>query len=275
MILSPLTPIFFKKRKGRDGTDSAYIQIFAPSDQIMVQMIGLKTEEKPDMKVYNAIDDSLVYGIVFNEWEINSTTILYYHIITGLSEGCYYVTINEQKSEFFRITNNTYELQQTTLLQYSMKDNRERLDAVFFINGIQYFFDFRVPGGFRDNGWSFAVSNEQYGNDKGEIVELYSCPQTRHILIVGNAIDCPIWFAEILNNLLCCTYVYVDGERYARSESSVPELSQIEGYNSFVITQLLQKASTYDIDKHQLLLRRVDDSYRATEGETLLYINYD
>ena len=41
---------------------------------------------------------------------------------------------------FFKVTDDECELSETSLIQYSMKDNKQRLDAVWWIDGMQYFF---------------------------------------------------------------------------------------------------------------------------------------
>ena len=53
MILSPFTPIFFEPRKGRNGVPSNYIQTFAPSDEILLQFIGVTGETPPTTKVFD------------------------------------------------------------------------------------------------------------------------------------------------------------------------------------------------------------------------------
>lgn len=77
--------------------------------------------------------------------------------------------------------------------------------------GMQYFFDFRVPGGFKDGGWTFGVDNEQFITSDEDIVELYSHEYTTMLFTLGNAMGCPVWFAELLNRVLCCNYVYSMG----------------------------------------------------------------
>ena len=149
-----------------------------------------------------------------------------------------------------------------------MKNNRQRKDAVFFIDGMQRFFDFRVPGGFKDSNWAFSVEGEQFVTDDADIVQLYGLESTQKKFTLGNSDGCPIWFAELLNRLLCCTYVYFDGERYARKDTAVPEMTVLlDGVNSFVFTQNLQKVVNIDPNltlEHQAIMRRVDDTFRLT-----------
>ena len=91
-------------------------------------------------------------------------------------------------------------------------------------------------------------------------------------LTLGNSDGCPVWFADLLNRLLCCNYVYVDGERFTRNESDVPEMNaEVEGLRSYIFTQGLRKVINLDpnIENTNLLvLRRVvhnsNDLYRVS-----------
>lgn len=203
----------------------------------------------------------------WSSWMMNSGDTVYFHVITGLECGYYEVLIGNESSEVFKVTDNESELSETTLIQYSMKDNRQRTDCIWWIDGMQYFLDFRAPGGFMDTNWSFGVTNEQFTTPDGDIVELYSHESTQKSFTLGNSIGCPVWFAELLNRILCCSYVYFDGVRYARKDSSVPELNQeIEGVKSYIFTQMLQNVQMFDPileSRNQLHLRRVgNDTYR-------------
>lgn len=265
MILSPFTPLFFSHHK-RDGIDSAYIQTFATTDEILIELIGpaawsgigqvmIEPEHRP------------LCQILWNTWKINDKTQLRFATVS-LAPGYYSISISGYgTSNIFRVTDDPLILEKTTLIQYSMNNNRHRKDAVFFIDGMQRFFDFRVPGGFKDSNWTFAVEGEQFVTDEADIVQLYGLDSTQKKFTLGNSEGCPVWFAELLNRLLCCTYVYFDGERYARKDTSVPEPTVLlEGINSFVFTQNLQKVANIDPTltmQHQAILRRViDENYR-------------
>lgn len=262
MILSPFTPLFFSNHK-RDGIDSRYIQTFAPTDQILIELLCATNEEEGDWELYSEPNHILLTVIETSVWAINESTEVRFAVLSP-SAGYYSIKINGMTSNVFRITNDPVILNNTTLIQYSMKDNRQRKDAVFFIDGMQRFFDFRVPGGFKDSNWSFAVEGEQFITDESDIVQLYGLDSTQKKFTLGNSDGCPVWFAELLNRLLCCTYVYFDGERYARKDTSVPETTVLlEGVNSFVFTQNLQKVVNIDPTltlQHQALMRRVDNT---------------
>lgn len=268
MIVSPFTPIFFIDRKA-DGIDSPYIQTFSTTDRILLQFIGAGNMDvvaqiltEPDGKLHSYIN--------FNQWQVNSNTRLLFASIS-LSPGIYSINVHSGglRSQPFRVTDNELELENTTLIQYSMHNNRQRDDALFFIDNMQYFFDFRVPGGFKDSNWTFGVESEQFVSDKSDIIQLFALDSIQQKFTLGTSQGCPVWFAALLNRLLCCTYVYFDGVRYARKESSVPEMNvQLEGVNSFVFTQNLQKVTNLDPvieERNRLIMRRVDNSkYRST-----------
>lgn len=275
MILSPFTPIFFQPRKGSNGVPSRYIQTFAPTDHIELQLIGVTGETAPVTKVYNAYTDTEIYTIEWLTWQMNETDLLYFATITGLSNGHYYIVMEGVgTSEPFKVTDYEQELNQTTLIQYAMKDNKQRDDVVFLIDHMPLFFDFRVPGGFKDGGWTFGVENEQFVTDTANIVELYGQESTAKTFTMGEGDGVPIWFGELLNRLLTCHYVYFDGVRYARKESNVPEVNASDDLlNSFVITQIVQKVTLLNPAVEQsnhVAIRRtgetdVENDYRTSE----------
>lgn len=260
MILSPFTPLFFPSAKA-DGIESPYIQTFAATDQILIELIGEKNWNGTAHVI--GINGSTTFQINFNTWDITETTRLRFAALS-LSPGFYYVSINGiGHSAVFRVTDDENELENTTLIQYSNKDNRSRHDVIPWIDGMQYFFDFRVPGGFKDSNWTFGVEGEQFVTEDSDIIQLYGMESTQMKFTLGTSEGCPIWFAELLNRLLTCDYVYFDGVRYARKDTSVPETTVLlEGVNSFVFTQNLQRVVNIDPTltlRHQAIMRRIDD----------------
>lgn len=265
MIISPFTPLFFPDVKV-DGIDSRYIQTFATTDEILVEVIGLASEGTPTVSIICEPSQDVLCSIQFSQWNINSNDRLFFATL-NLSPGLYSVQIGDKRSTIFRITDNASVLEKTTLIQYSMANNRQRKDAIFFIDGMQRFFDFRVPGGFKDSNWSFGVESEQFTTAEADIVQLYGLESTQKKFTLGLSDGCPIWFGELLNRLLTCTYVYFDGQRYARKDAAVPEItSLLDGLNSFVFSIQVQKVANIDPTltmQHQAILRRViDENYR-------------
>lgn len=271
-IVSPFTPLFFKPSVDSSGIDSRYIQVFAPSDEIMLQVITRSESRTITGKIVDVIT-GVETDITWSIWSLNSTDNLYYKVITGLSDGYYQIDINGNVSNVFHITSDENELADTMLIQYSMKDNKERQDVVFWISEIQYFFDFRVHGGFKDDDWSFGVDNEQFTDANYNMCEVYSRERTNKIFTMGNSCGCPVWFAELLNRILSCSYVYFNGDRYMRLDSNTPEKSVLtEGYKSYVFKQALTSTDFVDYSETDNLLkiRRVEnDTFRSVSNKLL------
>lgn len=266
MIVSPFTPLFFINHK-TDGLECDYIQTFATTDQILIEIIG-PSNWLGVAQVFIEPEHTPLFQINWNSWQVNSQTQLLFTTL-NLSSGIYSVVISKiGQSTVFRVTDDPMVLNKTTLIQYSMHNNRQRDDALFFIDGMQYFFDFRVPGGFKDSNWTFGVESEQFITDKADIMQLYALDSIQQKFTLGTSQGCPVWFAALLNRILCCTYVYFDGIRYARKDASVPELNQqLDGVNSFVFTQNLQKVINLDPvieQNNHAAMRRVNETnYRA------------
>ena len=279
MKLSPFTPLNFAGSNASDGLHSRYTQVFAPTDQIMIQVVADAEETAPTATLYDACTDEALGTIEWNEWEINDDTIVFFHVYCGLSDGFYYLTIADKTSEVFRVTSDEGILSRTTLLQYANKDNKQRDDVVFVIDGVRYFFDFRVPGGFKDSGWEFGVENEQFTTQYQDVVELYASDYITKTFTMGNSIGVPVWFGALLNRLLTCQFVYINAERYVREGGGVPNIETlIEGLDSFVFTQQLRKTVRIDADyedENQVAIRRVDDTLNridSTENSNVIIL---
>lgn len=75
-----------------------YMQIFAPSDEVMIQVIT-RSESRPITgKVINIVTGHETV-IDWQIWSMNHTDKIYYHVLTALAEGCYRIDINGMVSE--------------------------------------------------------------------------------------------------------------------------------------------------------------------------------
>lgn len=271
--VSPFTPLFLKPTADKFGVESKYMQIFAPTDQLFVEVIAVSEYRKIVGKVVDLTNNTET-EVDWQVWSMNDTTVLHFCIITGLECGCYCFDLNGMQSEPFRITDDSYELAETTLIQYSTSDNKQRKDGIFWIAGKQYFFDFRAPGGFKDTDWTFGVANEQFVTLEEDIVDLFSIETTQKTFTLGNTLGCPVWYAEMLNRIMSCSYVYFEGERYARKDGSVPEMTQeIENLKSYVFKMTFQEVKYVDkVESDNLIkIRRVEsDKYRKVANKLLI-----
>lgn len=285
--ISPFTPIFFSPSADLYGVESECVQMFSGSDRILLEIIATaESSAPPTLTIHDQLKGTdSAYS--WRGWAMNDTTTLYFVELQGMEEGLYTIAIGNYVSREFCITYDEELLRDTVLIQYSNANNRQRNDAVFWIDGMQRFFDFRVPGGFKDDNWYFIVENEQFTTSVNDKIDLYGHESTIKSLTLGNSEGCPVWFAELLNRLLCCNYVYVDGVRYVRNESDVPEMiSEVEGLKSYVFTQGLQRIFNLDpvLENNNLIVMRravVDDNdlYRASsktiEGQTVTDVTFN
>ena len=246
--ISPFTPLFFSPSSDKFGADSKYVQLFSPEDNILIQVLTT-TEYKMDGRLKNHVDGS-IQDIEFQSFSLKDDTTVFYSTITGLAPGYYSVTVGEQECDVFKVTNDEKELSKTTLIRYSMRSNKQRNDCVFWNGEDQFYFEFRAPGGFKDDDWTFAVNNEQFEISNGNIVELFAIESTQKKFTLGNAEGCPVWFAEHLNRILCCSNVYFNGVRFVRKGNSVPEMTQeIVSLKSYIFKVSLQgMVDNIDVD---------------------------
>jgi len=277
MKLSPLTPLWFADTNASDGLKSRYTQVWSTTDQIMIQVVADISESAPTATLYDACTDTAIGTITWNTWTMNTDKQIFFHVYTGLTEGFYYLIIADKTSEVFRVTSDTEILGKTSLIQYRNKDNKQRDDVAFVIDNVPYFFDFRVPGGFKDSKWSFGVDNEQFATQYQDVVELYASFYTEKVFTMGNSIGVPVWFGEILNRLLTCHFVYIDGVRYVRSDSNTPSMETlVDGLDSFIFSQTLRKVTRIDEDYeslNQVAIRRVDDNLdRVEDSENVIIL---
>lgn len=271
MTISPFTPLRFADHR-TDGIPSDYMQVFADTDRILLQILGTSSVS-PIVKVIDELAGRVLYYVELSKWQVNASVTLYFAEICP-SPGVYSVEVaGIGRSDVFRVTDDLAMLEDTTLIQYSMKNNRQRRDTMFIIDGMQYFFDFRVPGGFKDSSWSFGVESEQFTTQLGDISQLYGLATVNKKFTLGGAIGVPVWFAEMLNRILTCTHVYFDGVKYCRKDTSVPEMEVlVEGVDSFIFSQLVQQSVNLDpvIEQtNQAIIRRIEEgSYRSLDNLT-------
>lgn len=264
MKISPFTPLCFEPYIS-DGLPSRYVQLWAPTDNILVEVFADAGEQAPAVELRNAATGAVLDTIECQSWQMNTGKVMYFFEIRGLSVGCYTLSVGGMVSDAFRITEDEQMLGRTALIQYANKDNRQRDDAVFIIDGMPTFFDFRVPGGFKDSGWQFGVENEQFSTQHADLVELYARDYITKTFTLGGPEGVPAWYAALLNRLLTCSLVYIDGVRFSRNEGEVPAMNiLVDGMDSFVFTQTLRQVNELDgdlgADSH-FAMRRLDSTY--------------
>ena len=277
MKISPFTPLCFEPYIS-DGLPSRYVQLWKQTDHILVQVFADADEDAPDGIIKNAVTGATVDTIEWQSWEMNSEKTLYFLDLYGLDLGYYTIVIDEMESDMFRITDDAALLERTSLIQYRFKDNKQRDDVVSLINGVPYFFDFRVPGGFKDSGWGFGVTNEQFATQHADLVELYARDYITKTFSLGGPEGVPVWYGALLNRLLTCSIVFIDGERYTRNEAEVPTMNTlVDGVDSFVFTQVVRRVNEMDValsSGNRIALRRLENmtNVRIIDNSNILIL---
>lgn len=247
--IGEICPLFFSPIKNEFQQDIDYIQRFHTDDNILVQALSDNEDDVVSFCLHDLVSgkSSVVEHSTF---QINSTTVLHQVQLSGLKDSVYSLSVREEtsgafhESEPFTMCSDSLLLKETCLIQYSNEDNNSSFDNIFWIDGVQQVFEFRVEGGFKPEGVSPKVDNEQFRNQYQEIVELYSVPYNTYTLTCGNASGIPYWIVLFINNILSLSYFVVGKDRYVRSGNSVPEKTQIfEDGQMFNMTILLEKST--------------------------------
>lgn len=240
--IGDVCPLFFSPLEYAFGVSSDYLQKFHVSDSIHVQVFS--TDGDTVAGTLNNLSAGSSSALTFSSYVHNDKVTMFYITLTGLAEAVYSVTINGHESEPFHVCASDELLERTSLISYSHKDNNSPFDNIFWIGEEQQIFQFRLEAGFKPAGFAPMVSNEQYRTQFQEIVEMFAIPYERYSLTIGDAIGLPYWLIRHINRILCLSHFAVNGTRFVRSESSVPEITQVmEDVQLFTATLLLEPAN--------------------------------
>ncbi|MBP3536284.1 MAG: hypothetical protein J6J93_01955 [Muribaculaceae bacterium] len=260
MRFSPFNPVIF----GNSPRD-CFPHVFSTEDNIMLECFKKRTEEMPPLSLEGADG---TYSLSWNSVPFGDTDVVFY-LLRDLEPGHYTLRCGNMTSNAVIVTDDKDILSQTVLIQFCRNTNRDRSDIATLINHSRYFFDLRIPGGFKDEGWDFSVDNEQFETIDADIVELYARDSTAKKLTIGTSAGVPAWFGEMVNRVLSCDLVYVDGERYSRLREATPEKvsEDVDGERFVYSISLRQSQFTKPRDlKEEMLnriaLRRTPDSLR-------------
>lgn len=263
MRFSPFNPILFG-----DVPFTDFPHVFSVTDNIMIECFKKPEEPLPSLKLTS--DNNISYDLSWNIQNQCDEDIAFY-ILRGLTPGDYVLTCGDIRSNQIIVTDSDEVLSNTVLLQFCENSNRSRVDIATLINLNKVFFDFRIPGGFKDNDWSFNVDNEQFETEESDIYELYSIDSTFKTLTIGTSIGVPTWIAEMVNKAFACELVYVDGIKYNRVNEAVPEAVAADNYNGRVIYNFkLQQCNFIKPNEfkeelvNRLALRRTPTNFRKT-----------
>lgn len=176
---------------------------------------------------------------------------MYTIVLPVMDEGVYYAILTgggvQLRSQDFEITRLVEKDTEWALIEYGGTRNDTPMNAMFVVNGARVPFLLRLPAGFKPQGWSGSVEAETYRTQRQELRVLYSAPYEKWTFTVGTAAGLPVEYLQMLNNILSCEYVYINGVRWCRSEGSVPEKQlAMAGAQMFTASVTLERQQSLD-----------------------------
>ena len=190
--IGDVCPLFFNPIKDKFGIEVDYIQKFYTGDNIHLQIFA-NVGESVSATLIDLINDTST-SISLSTYNQNSEVVMHYAVLAGLPDSDYKVNVNGILSEPFCVSSSSELLERTTLIRYSHKDNNSVFNNIFWIGDTQVIFDWRVEAGFKPNGYTPKLENEQYRNQWQEIKNLYSVPYDSYVLTIGDACGVPYWY---------------------------------------------------------------------------------
>lgn len=238
--IGDICPLFFNTLRYEYANEGCFRQCFDISDGILLQ-IFCDDGEIPSAFLNDKINGT-TEEIDFITYEVNESVLMHYTYIYP-REGVYSITVEGDESEIFEVCDGS----SCTLIEYSHKDNNSVFDNIFWNGDRQFVFKFRIRGGFKPGGVTLEVDNEQFTNQRQEIVELYSIPYVTMTFTMGDVNGVPYYIAEHLNKIFCLSSVKIDGNQYVREGNSRPEKAETLGGKELFIYTMNLRPSSNDI----------------------------
>ena len=86
MIISPFTPLFFSPSTDKFGAKSKYVQLFARTDRILIELISAPEEHEPIVCINNLLNNTST-PIILSSWKMNDDKIVYFYNLSLLPCG--------------------------------------------------------------------------------------------------------------------------------------------------------------------------------------------
>ena len=269
MRLSSYNPIlFFAFDTGETHSgNSGYIQVFAETDHIMLEIFHGIEENPEPIVVYSVENEEIIRTLTWKRFFINSNNICSVCKFSGLPIGEYMLIFGSYRS-FIQILG-TDDLDDTVLIQYANPDNNVRNDLFSNFMSNILFFELRIRGGFKDSGWIFQVENSQFMSPQNDIVELYATDYTDKVLTIGTSSGIPSSIAELINLIFTCQLIFVDGIRFARSGEKLLESKKDLMFQNQVYTITLRESQFLNAKFERMIrisLRKVPERLRKVNN---------
>lgn len=285
MKISSVCPILFNSSFSFEK-EVDYIQRFHVADpSIIVQSVT-----SPGLTVGLQLNNLITNKAETKEplsYAINENNTLYEFDLGQLPIGVYKIIISlgQERLESlpFSVCNSPDLLRETSLIEYSNANNATGFGAIFDLDGVKRSFALRVEAGFKSDAIKFNIENEQYRNQRQEIIETYAIPYSVKTFTIGDSLGVPVRVAELINNALCLSEFKIDGIPHRRSGNSAPEMKVIsERFPQYNFSIDLEEAlnTSYNgyiesPDGSSLPGNAAIQSINPKEGEVLRYSRKD
>lgn len=249
--MSPITPLaFYPAENDPTAHVLRFTQRFGRYDHIVVQAMA-DEQRNPSVWVYNAINGSFVLTQYGTRVSLGGGRWMYTIILPVMNEGVYYAILSaggkNLRSQDFEITRLVENDPDWALIEYSNSTNDTPMNAMFIVNGIRVVFKLRLPAGFKPQGYTPNVAQETWRTQRQELRQLYSAPYDKWALTLGTAQGIPVEYIRMFNAILSCDMVYINGQRWCRSEGSVPEKQlTMQGSQMFTATVDMERQLTIE-----------------------------
>ena len=267
VYISALSPLNFTENTDIYSGEllRTYVQQFVKGDEICIEIIGDNSLQIS----YNIKNNTYIHSTVDETYSINDelTCYLIYIDTSSLSINTLYdvtIIISSQTDGiryfnsigYFEVVNECNYLKK---IEYWNSSNINAFNSYFVHeNNITHKFTLRIPCGFKTSGYSPNVSTQTFRNQNQEIKLLYAYPYTQKNLVVGGSEGIPTWIGNLINYIFCLDNVYIDGERYVRSEdSNINREESMTNYPFNVYTISVESYSN-DIFKSINMIRKGD-----------------
>lgn len=240
ITIGDVCPVFFNTLKYEYANKGSFRQFFHVSDGILLQ-IFCDGGEIPSAYLIDKLN-STREEIDFKTYSVNDDVVMFYtYMYPG--EGVFSIEIEGNESEEFDVVDKECGI----LIEYTHKDNNSVFDNIFWNGSTQFVFRTRLVGGFKPSGVNIEIDNEQFTNQKQEVVELYSVPYITKTLYIGDVDGVPYYIAEHLNKILCLSDVKINGEKYVREGNAKPEKTETIGKKELFMWSVLLRPSKNSI----------------------------
>lgn len=231
----PLNPFSFNGDKPdwyyfNHAAEKCYYQLFETGDTTMFQILS-EVEDftatiidfETNETVKNLIPVNQETNVIGQDFEVYNVTVNF----SDVPEGYYYILVEWNdggQRELYSKPIHLLENHEGTLL-FEYKNSRNDFSVIFTEDTV---FHLRVEGTIQN--FEPSSDDEIYNDQKRNATLLSSTPYRLFKLFVGDAKGIPDWMADIVNRIMSCDTVKIDGHFFNKEEGATWEVNRFDEY---------------------------------------------